>query len=121
MRTEINRYVESIIAQKTAILSGDCRSADKYAHQTDVSICKIKQHIDWQNEFSKLLRHGNISVRVRSAKELLPYRPIIAHKVLFIASMSAGMSGFEAKMVLKQWHSKKLKFPELVGDEIVYR
>lgn len=120
MRTEMNRYVESIIAHKAAILSGDCRSADICAHQTNMAICKIKQHINWQNEFSKLLWHENMSVRVRSAKELLPYRPIIAHNVLLIASMRAGLSGFEAKMVLKQWHSKKLKFPELVGDEIVY-
>lgn len=52
MRTEMNRYVESIIAHKAAILSGDCRSADICAHQTNMAICKIKQHINWQNEFS---------------------------------------------------------------------
>lgn len=121
MRTEINRYVEAIIANKAAILSGNCRKADECAYQADISICKIKQHANWENEFSQLLKHENISVRVRSAKELLPYSPIIAQKVLFVASMSAGISGFEAQMILKHWYKKQLKFPYLDGDEIVYR
>lgn len=117
----INQFIQSTIANQQARLSCDTKTANQHFADADRCICEIKQFPDWITSVLPLLKHENIDVRIRSASILLPYAPIRAQLTLLKCKSAPGEEGFEAQMVLKEWNSGNLKFPEFENGMVVYK
>lgn len=121
MDSFLNGFVSSTIENYKARAVGDHKSANKHYKAADKAMCEIKQIPDWINAFTLLLDHDHIGVRIRAASILLPYETKRAERVLKKCRLYSGEDGFVAQMILNQWRSGGLKFPEFEDGKVIYK
>ena len=119
MQILIDKFIES-----TLIHNANCRSdvglANKHLRIATKCMCKIKQYNGWTKSVVKMLKNPNGCIRCSVAYHLLPYKTFSA----FITLMKLELLGYPdvaPKILLEEWVSGKLKFPELENGKIVYK
>jgi len=104
----IKEYIKSAISHGEATLKGDSESANN-AYD---SILKIYMELKNSNQLQALkclLKNENSSVCVWSATHLLVESEADAVETLENISKRDSIIGFNAKMVIKEWKTGKLK------------
>jgi hypothetical protein len=117
----INKFIDATIIHSIESEGGDYRLANKNFNIAVKCICKIKEFEGWVDVFKNLLDHENASIRVNAAYILLPIHSNLAKKTLRKCKSAPKGVGFTAKIILKEWKSGDLKFPEFVNGKIVYK
>lgn len=117
----IKKYVDATIIHSVESNGGDHRVANKNYEIAVNCLCEIKNLDEWKNVFVNLLDHENTSVRVSAACYLLPYKTQLAIKTLKNCRSAPNGVGFTAKMILQEWESGNLMFPEFENGKIVYK
>jgi Domain of unknown function (DUF2019) len=105
----VARYADAAAAHARALDDGKSRPANVAAG----AMGKIYTELRDAGELSlllPLLRHADPSVRCWSATHLLAFAPEQAAPVLQALAAEAGVTGFNAKMVLSEWKAGRRSF-----------
>jgi len=118
----VRQYVDTI-TKRYAIDVEKYREWNKYVDLETQCICQIKQTADWINIVYPLLNHKHVGVKMNIAMILLPYKTRRAKWELWKCRLlDSGMYSFEAGIILQEWRSGELKFPEFnKNGKVVYK
>ena len=93
--------------------------ANKHFHSYTKLICTV---LEKNNEILyNFIKHEEPAVKSAGAYFLLQYDKSIAEKILkSLYKISKDAIGFNAKMIMREWKNKRLKFPKLKEGKIIY-
>jgi hypothetical protein len=93
--------------------SGDFRKGNAAYDAMTAALKELRERADrGEAPLLELLNHPNNWVKLAAATHLLPLRPELASEVLEkLASGPRSEARFDARIVLRQWRSGKLKVP----------
>ena len=118
--TEIieEEIVKSIIIQSKESCV-NYKLANKHFHNYTKLMCIVLKK---NNEILyKLIKHEEPSVKSAGAYFLLQYDKSLAEKTLkSLYKISKDTIGFNAKMIMREWKNRRLKFPKLKEGKIIY-
>lgn len=118
----MKQYVNAII-ERASLDDEDYIKINKYVELEAQCVCQIKQIPGWTDIFCTLLEHEHVAVRIDTAMILLPYKTKKAKWELWKCRLlDSGIYSFEAGIILQEWRSGELKFPEFnKNGKVVYK
>ena len=107
------RYLAKVIEHGRCTESGDSRTGNTAYDAMTAALKELRERDDrGEAPLLELLNHPNNWVKLAAATHLLPLRPELASEVLEkLASGPRTEARFDARIVLRQWRSGKLKVP----------
>jgi hypothetical protein len=120
LELRINKIINSILTHRQESENGNFKIANKHIKFYTKEICKIMNEENSISILGELIKSQYPAVRSTAAYFLLPYNKEVAEKELNSLSKEESGIGFNAKMIMKEWKKKTLKFPSLVDGKIVY-
>ena len=111
MKNDIEQYVANAAEHGRCTETGDFKKGNSAFDRMEAALTRLRQRSDkGESILTELLAHPNGWVRLEAATHLLPLRADLA--CLTLEQLSSGPQGyleFDAKMVLREWRSGRLK------------
>jgi hypothetical protein len=120
LKLRMDKIINSILIHRQESENGNYRIANKHIKIYTKEICRIMNEENPVYLLEELIKSQYPAVRSAAAYFLLPYDKEVAEKELNSLSKEEGGIGFNAKMIMKEWKKKTLKFPSLIDGKIIY-
>ena len=120
---EESKKIEEKIIESIIIHSKESNSNYKLANKHFRNYTKLMCNVLEKNNeiLYKLIEHEEPSIKSVGAYFLLQFDKNVAEKTLkSLYKITRDTIGFNAKMIMREWKSKRLKFPKLKEGKIIY-
>lgn len=117
---KLDKIINSILIHRQESENGNYGNANKHIRIYTKEICKILNQDKSFSILTELIKNEYPAVRSTAAYFMLPYDNEKAEKELASLFKEENGIGFNAKMIMKEWKKRTLKFPSLVDGKIIY-